>query len=87
MDTEGRAIVLHCLIQGQPFVFINTYVPNTETSQVLFLEKIYKDMVQTLIQESVPIIWGGDFNLPMSIEDTDKTSFNLKKKSIASLKI
>ena len=54
--------------------------------QVVFLKKIYKDLIQTFIQESVPIIWGGDFNLPMSIEDTDRASFNLKKKSIASLK-
>ena len=35
-DNGGRMLILNCEIQGQNFVFINIYAPNTEIEQVEF---------------------------------------------------
>ena len=50
-------LILNCEIQGQNFVFINTYAPNTEIEQVEFFEFVYRELIGQEISENVPIIF------------------------------
>ena len=80
-------ITLHCTIQGEQFVFINTYyAPNNEIDQIEFFSMVGK-IIQDLNLESeeeytVSYIWGGDFNCPLKHIDTDNEKVNLKLRSI-----
>ena len=42
LDKEGRMITLHCTIQGEHFVFINTYAPTHEIDQIEFFSMVGK---------------------------------------------
>ena len=42
IDDTGRYIIICREIQGSNFVLVNTYVPNTETEQVVFLKEMSK---------------------------------------------
>ena len=42
LDKEGRMITLHCTIQGEHFVFINTYASNHEIDQIEFFSMVGK---------------------------------------------
>ena len=50
-------LILNCEIQGENFVFINTYAPNTEIEQVDFFEFVYRELIGQEISENVPIIF------------------------------
>ena len=86
LDKEGRMITLHCSIQGEQFVFINTYAPNNETDQIEFFSnvgKVLQDLNLELEEEyTVSYIWGGDFNCPLKHIDTESEKVNLKLRSI-----
>ena len=42
IDTEGRLLILYCLIQNEPFLLVNIYAPNTEREQIKFYNEFMK---------------------------------------------
>ena len=51
-DKDGRYIIATSEIQGQPYVLINCYAPNSETGQI----KIFKDISKQLADMDIPKI-------------------------------
>lgn len=61
-SNDGRLIILRIEIQGQDFVLINSYLPNTEKEQVKFLKNVLIKMESTELNDNTAIVWGGDLN-------------------------
>ena len=86
-DAEGRYIIANMEIQGNPYVLVNCYAPNTETGQI----KTFQDLANRLndldADPECNYIFGGDWNL---IFDTTMDSMGgspkLKEKSIFHLR-
>lgn len=38
---KGRAVAVHALVLGQPFVFVNIYAPNTGAERVAFFKTVH----------------------------------------------
>ena len=68
IDPKGRFILIWCLLQGNNFLLINSYVPNEEKNQVLFLLEICQEINNLDCPIDTSFIWGGDFNF---VFDTD----------------
>ena len=80
---SGRFVLLYCSIQGNDFVLVNIYAPNTEHEQVMFFKHV-ANALRTLNYESTAnIVVGGDFNCCMTDFDTDGGNYKPKKKSIS----
>ena len=62
-DAEGRYIIANMEIQGNPYVLVNCYAPNTETGQI----KTFQDLANCLndldADPECNYIFGGDWNL------------------------
>lgn len=67
-DTQGRCIIALCELQGSPFLLINIYAPNDESSQVDLLMLIYQKITNLDLPEDTRIIWGGDFNFIFDLD-------------------
>ena len=86
-DAEGRYIIANMEIQGNAYVLVNCYAPNTETGQI----KTFQDLANRLndldADQECNYIFGGDWNL---IFDTTMNSMGgspkLKEKSIFHLR-
>ena len=63
VDDEGRFIILHIEIQGNPYVLTNYYGPNDETGQVNVLKKLAIKLKEINTDENTQYILGGDWNL------------------------
>ena len=77
----GRYVILKSVIQGSKFVLINYYAPNNEQEQILFLKEINEIISNLNLDENEAVIWGGDFNCPLSVRDTDGGNYHPKLKS------
>ena len=86
-DKEGRYIIARMEIQGQPYVLINCYAPNSETGQVKIFKDISKQLADMDITPDYKYICAGDWNL---IFDASMDSFGekavLKRKAIFQIK-
>ena len=82
-DKDGRYIIARMEIQGQPYVLINCYAPNSETGQVKIFKDISKQLADMDITPDYKYICAGDWNL---IFDASMDSFGkkavLKRKAI-----
>ena len=85
-DSKGRLIIIYGFFQEAHLLIINTYAPNTEKEQLLFFSQVYEKISAMNIDNSTKIIWGGDFNLCFSKDDTDGGNYKPKVKSISLLK-
>ena len=62
IDTNGSYIILNCEVQGNKYVFVNIYAPNTEKLQLLFLSEVEQCMASLNISVDISVTMGGDFN-------------------------
>ena len=87
-DKDGRYIIARMEIQGQPYVLINCYAPNSETGQVKIFKDISKQLADMDITPDYKYICAGDWNL---IFDASMDSFGekavLKRKAIFQIKM
>ena len=60
---KGQFIILHIEIQGNPYILINYYVPNSEPSQVKTIRQIASRLKDLEIEGNVQYVLGGDWNL------------------------
>ena len=63
IDDQGRFIILHIEIQGNPYILINYYGPNSEPSQVKTIKQIASKLKDLEIEDNVQYILAGDWNL------------------------
>ena len=86
-DKDGRYIIARMEIQGQPYVLINYYAPNSETGQVKIFKDIFKQLTDMDITPDYKYICAGDWNL---IFDASMDSFGekavLKRKATFQIK-
>ena len=59
-DKDDRYIVARMEIQGQPYVLINCYAPNSETGQVKIFKVIFKHLADMGITPDYKYICAGD---------------------------
>ena len=59
IDTEGRLLILSCLIQNEPFLLVNIYAPNTEREQIKFYNEVHETISNIDMDLSTNIIMGG----------------------------
>ena len=63
IDDEGWFIILHIEIQGNPYILINYYGPNSEPSQVKTIKQIASRLKDLEIEDNVQYILAGNWNL------------------------
>ena len=74
-DKDGRYIIARMEIQGQPYVLINCYAPNSEAGLVKIFKDISKHLADTDVTPDYKYICAGDWNL---IFDASMDSFGEK---------
>ena len=60
-DTDGRYILVRMLIDNQYYYLLNTYFPNTEKDQIIFLDHLCAKIDNVVDREQ--LIMGGDINI------------------------
>ena len=63
IDDEGRFIIFNIEIQGNPYILINYYGPNSEPSHVKTIRQIASILKDLEIEDNVQYILAGDRNL------------------------
>ena len=87
IDDEGRFIILHIEIQGNPYILINYYGPNSEPSQVKTIKQIASRLKDLEIEDNVQYILAGDWNLIFDRSlDATGGSPSLKRNALKELK-
>ena len=84
IDDNGRLFVMQCSIQGEKFVLVNSYAPNTETEQLLYWDDVC-DAMTPFNDSCSNFIWGGDLNCCLTLDDADGGKYNPKVRSISAL--
>ena len=85
IDTNGRYIILYCEVQGNKYLFVNIYAPNTEKLQLLFLSEVEQCMASLNISAGTSIIMGGDFNSHFTDADADGGRCIIKQRTVKKL--
>ena len=85
-DPNGRYIILDLEIQGSPFIIVNSYARNYESSQVEVEVEVLKQTVKIIenmdITQNKRFVFGEDFNVLFStILDSDGGNPKLKVNS------
>ena len=75
---------MQCSIQGEKFVLVNSYAPNTETEQLLYWDDVC-DAMTPFNDSCSNFIWGGDLNCCLTLDDADGGKYNPKVRSISAL--
>ena len=86
IDVHGRNIIISCEIQGMSCILANTYAPNKEKEQVIFFTEI-NNIISSINEDNVSVLWGGDFNYCMSTKDTDGGNYTPKQRTNAIMNI
>ena len=63
VDKEGRFIILHIEIQGSPYIILNYYGPNDESSQQNVLQLLAEKLKTVDVEDNCQFILAGDWNL------------------------
>jgi len=63
IDSNGRYIILKCLITGDPVTIVNVYAPNKETEFLNFVENLGNTLSANNITNLDNVIIGGDWNV------------------------
>ena len=63
VDKEGRFIVLHIEIQGCPYIILNFYGPNDESSQLNVLQLLSEKLKTVNVEDNCQSILAGSWNL------------------------
>ena len=61
-DSEGRFILLKCIIQGTKFIIYNVYAPNNEKDHEAFLLDLKSKLESLDADEYEYLIGAGDWN-------------------------
>ena len=77
-DTEGRFILLKCIIQGTKMLIYNVYAPNNEKDHVAFLLFLKEKLEFLDTTEYEYIIGGGDWYFTFEIIDRSGGTTNMK---------
>ena len=86
-DTDGRYIIGCVEIQGQPYILINCYAPNTENGQIQTFKEITNHLVEMIFLLILnTYICAGDWNLIFGATmDSFGKKAKLKRKAIFQL--
>ena len=76
-DSEGRFLMLKCIIQGEKFILYNIYAPNKEADHKTFMEYVKNQLLSVSNDNYDYIIGAGDWNF--TSEDNDRKGGNYKK--------
>ena len=86
VDKEGRFIILHIEIQGSPYIILNYYGPNDESSQLNVLQLLAEKLKTVNVEDNCQFILAGDWNLIFDKSlDSMGGSPSLKFKSLQKL--
>ena len=61
-DNSGRYIIVKSIIQGEPFILINVYAPNTMKEKLTFFKDLCNSIEGMNISNNDNIIMAGDWN-------------------------
>merc|ERR1711862_932670 len=78
-DTEGRFILLKCIIQGTKILIYNVYAPNNEKDHVAFLLFLKEKLEFLDTTEYEYIIGAGDWNFTFEIIDRSGGNYKYEK--------
>ena len=67
VDKEGRFIILYIEIQGSPYIILNNYGPNNESSQLNVLQLLAEKLKTVNVDKNCQFIFAGDWNLEVSL--------------------
>ena len=67
VDNNGRYIVLNVLIDNNLVIPVNYYAPIVESEQLKLLDELNHTFDSLEIAENTMFIWGGEFNLILSL--------------------
>ena len=60
VDKAGRFIILHIEIQGSPYIILNYYGPNDESSQLNVLQLLIEKLKTVNVDDNCQFILAGD---------------------------
>ena len=79
IDSDGRFILLKCIVQGTKILLYNVYAPNNEKEHVTFLLSL-KDKLESLDTNDYEYLIGaGDWNFTFEKNDRSGGNYNYKK--------
>ena len=79
IDSDGRFILLKCIVQGTKILLYNVYAPNNEKDHVTFLFSL-KDKLDSLDTNDYEYMIGaGDWNFTFEKNDRSGGNYNYKK--------
>ena len=76
---------MYCEVQGNKYVFVNIYAPNTEKLRLLFLSEVEQCMASLNISADTSIIMGDDFNSHFTDADADGGRCIIKQRTVNKL--
>ncbi len=86
VDSNGRYIIVRCLITDEPVTIVNVYAPNKEADHVNFIKNLDNTLSVNDITNVDDIIMGGDWNIIRNTElDKSGGVLQTKQSSVALL--
>ena len=83
-DTDGRFVIIRCMIQDRLFLLANLYNPNKEPQQIEVMDNFISIIKSIDKDHECEIVLGGDFNFIFNTElESDGGNPKLKLSSIA----
>ena len=77
-DTNGRFLLLKCIIQGTKIILFNVYAPNNEKDHKNFLYEIKEKLEFLDTDEYDYLIGAGDWNFTIEKNDRPGGNYNYK---------
>jgi exonuclease III len=82
-DSEGRFILLKCIIQGTKFIIYNVYAPNNEKDHEAFLLDLKSKLESLDADEYEYLIGAGDWNFTSEKIDRSGGNYTIWQKNTA----
>ena len=67
-DTDGRILVLKCIIEDSPYLLINFYNANRQNEQLKALQNLNNIISGIELESDTRFIFGGDFNIVYDVK-------------------
>ena len=67
-DTDGRTLVLKCIMEDSPYLLINFYNANRQNEQLKALQHLNEIIYGIELESDTRFIFGGDFNIIYDIK-------------------
>ena len=84
-DSEGRFLLLKCIIQGTKFIIYNVYAPNNEKDHEAFLLDLKSKLESLDADEYEYLIGAGDWNFTSEKIDRSGGNYTIWQKNTATL--